>query len=139
MATIQVVYNACHGGYGLSESARKLIAQKRKDAGLPLLSKGWSDYDYLSRTDPHLIETVNELGESAASTYAELKVVSIPIEYKDCYEITEYDGLETVVCDPAALVTHKLDHLDLQSISPEKCKEILLELQTISKNYKQRF
>lgn len=46
------------------------------------------------RTDPLLIQVVEELGEKANGMCAELKIVEIPDGVN--YEIAEYDGMETV-------------------------------------------
>ncbi len=48
----------------------------------------------LERTDPILVEVVEELGEAANDRYAELKVVEIP-DNIDWY-IDEYDGIESI-------------------------------------------
>ena len=46
------------------------------------------------RTDPHLIQVVEELGESANGRCAELRVVEIPDGVE--WEIDEYDGNEHI-------------------------------------------
>lgn len=48
----------------------------------------------LKRTDPALVQVVEELGEEASGAFAELEVVEIPDDI-DWY-IHDYDGLETV-------------------------------------------
>lgn len=56
-----------------------------------------NDYLYLNeehRTDSVLVEVVEELGEKANGYRAQLKVVEIPDDMK--YEITDYDGIETL-------------------------------------------
>lgn len=47
-----------------------------------------------SRTDPLLIEVVEQLGDEANGTYAKLKIVEVPDDVK--WHIAEYDGLEWV-------------------------------------------
>lgn len=102
---MKLVINRCHGGFGLSFEACKLIAER----------KGWTlatdDYDQeyfipelgkdqrldphdLERTDPDLIAVVEELGSEADGHYAELKVVNIPDDIS--WYIHEYDGMEKV-------------------------------------------
>ena len=49
---------------------------------------------YIDRADLDLIEVVKELGNKANGRYAELKIVEIPDGVE--WEISEYDGLETV-------------------------------------------
>lgn len=53
----------------------------------------WSPYD-VKRTDPILVQVVEELGEEANGEHAKLQVVSIPGNVK--WEISEYDGLEHI-------------------------------------------
>lgn len=44
------------------------------------------------RTDPVLIEVVEELGEKASGAFGQLEIVEIPDDMS--YEITDYDGIE---------------------------------------------
>jgi hypothetical protein len=48
----------------------------------------------MDRTNPLLIQVVEELGKEANGSCAELKIVKIPSEVD--WEIDEYDGLETI-------------------------------------------
>ena len=48
----------------------------------------------LARDDPYLVQVVEELGAGANGRHAELKIVEIPADVD--WEITEYDGNETV-------------------------------------------
>lgn len=55
-------------------------------------AKGFDGY---ARTDPDLVAAVEELGSKAASgELAQLRVVEIPDDV--AYEISDYDGIETV-------------------------------------------
>ena len=53
----------------------------------------FSNYD-IERTDPILIQVVEELGKEANTKCSELKIIEISDEVE--YEIEEYDGLEHV-------------------------------------------
>jgi len=53
----------------------------------------WSERD-IKRNDPILVQVVKELGELANGTFAELKIVDIPIDVQ--WTIEEYDGDEWV-------------------------------------------
>ena len=48
----------------------------------------------IDRTDPKLIQVVEELGEKANGQHAKLKIIEIPDGVD--YEIDEYDGVESV-------------------------------------------
>lgn len=108
----KVAYNACFGGFGLSDDAlealldRKGIAwdksegsgsmgshYKRKDAD--------DDSGYLlcynlteDRTDPDLIAVIEALGDKANGMCAKLRIEELPEGAQ--YRIDEYDGNETV-------------------------------------------
>ena len=110
---MKVVINRCYGGFGLSHEA---IMRYSELAGLNLVSvtkeKGFSfgpdyyidgivDDDHywyyynIERSDPKLIQVVEELGEDRASgRFAELKVVEIPDDVE--FYVSEYDGNEWV-------------------------------------------
>ena len=67
----------------------------------PLLKDGtihdggayWS-YRDIERTDPILVDIVEDMGEEADRRFAQLHVVEIPDDVK--YEIDEYDGMESI-------------------------------------------
>ena len=77
---MKVVINSCYGGFGLSKEAYKFLGLE------------WGEY--VSRTDPKLIECVETLGTKANGFFANLRVIEIPDDVK--WEITEYDGCEQV-------------------------------------------
>jgi len=102
----KIVYNACYGGFGLSQKA----IQRYSDlAGLGLVYKKeegkswghWStpDGDYwsyhdISRTDPFLVQVVEELVREADGMCARLVINELPAG--TLYRIDEYDGMESV-------------------------------------------
>ena len=53
-----------------------------------------SFYEDSSRVDSELIQTIEELGEEANSSYSNIKIVEIP-DGSD-FSINEYDGMETI-------------------------------------------
>lgn len=53
----------------------------------------WSISD-VSRSDPLLVQVVEEMGEESNGDHAKLKIVEIPDGIE--FEIDEYDGLETI-------------------------------------------
>lgn len=48
----------------------------------------------LDRTDPVLIQVIEELGESANGMCAKLKIIEIPDDIE--WEVNEYDGMESI-------------------------------------------
>ncbi len=83
---MRVIYNACFGGYGLSEKAKKLYNEK---AGGSV-----KYYGNIARHDPILVSVIEELGEEANGMCSELALIDIPEGYD--YVIDEYDGLERI-------------------------------------------
>ena len=61
-------------------------------------NKEWDDHSLETRpkdrTDPLLIQVVEELGDEASGPCANLKIIEIPDGTE--YEIDEYDGMETI-------------------------------------------
>lgn len=83
----QIVINACHGGFGLSDKAQLLY--------LELTGYNLADYHWeIKRDDPMLVQTVLRLGGAANTPYSKLKVVEIPDDVE--WTICEYDGSEWV-------------------------------------------
>jgi len=85
----KIVINRCYGGFGLSDLAMRRYAEIKKIEDLATIHI----YD-IDRADPALVQVVEELGEEAMGSYADLKIVEIP-EDVDWY-IHEYDGMEHV-------------------------------------------
>lgn len=100
------VINRCYGGFGLSHEAIMRYAELKGIENFRFEEGGlFSNYYFIGeegfyisdieRTDPILIQVVEELGENANGQCAELKVVKIPDGIS--WEISEYDGIERVV------------------------------------------
>lgn len=69
----------------------------------------------IKRDDPLLIKVIEQLGKKAALwSGCYIKVVTIPDEYAECYELKDYDKSIDydrsiwIECDPSRLVGHKL-------------------------------
>ena len=111
---VKVVINACYGGFSLSHEA---IMRYAEIAGITLYleqDKRFSYFNYwtklkeerkdenggfwydrdLDRSDPILVQVVEEMGEKSWGGCAELKVIEIPDGVT--WEIDEYDGFEQV-------------------------------------------
>lgn len=102
----KIVYNACYGGFSLSDKA---IARYAELKGLNLVPEknefsfiNWKDADTgeyffdrdLDRTDPILVQVVEELGDEADGRCASLVIEEVPAG--TLYRITEYDGAESL-------------------------------------------
>ena len=104
----KIVYNACFGGFGLSEAAMRRYAEiKGYEFRVEPDSEFQSFKNYFfngervyesdmdeKRTDPVLAQVVEELGKAASGSYSELCVYELPAGTK--YRIEEYDGLEHI-------------------------------------------
>jgi len=90
---IKVVYNACYGGFSMSDEARALYQQI---AGVEITThghKGDGSYNPVDRHDPALVQVVEQLGERANTRWSDLKIATVSGPYR----IDEYDGSETVL------------------------------------------
>lgn len=86
---IKIVINRCFGGFGLSEEARRWLADNAPE----LEDEAYWD---IPRDHPALVRCVEELGsERASGMCAKLKVVTFNV----CWDIKNFDGKERVVCN----------------------------------------
>jgi len=104
----KIVINGCFGGFGLSHEA---IMRYAELAGITLhvkeeyhsnsyyTSENFTDDSYFSmydleRTDPLLVQVIEELGDEASGKYSSLHVADVPDDVE--WYIHDYDGVETV-------------------------------------------
>ena len=114
----KIVVNACFGGFGLSDDAIKRYAELKgiELVWVPRIQYGKKDWEYHSehweradiegederyfsyydipRDDTALVQTVEEMGDAANGSYAELRIADVPDDVE--WYIDEYDGIETV-------------------------------------------
>ena len=86
---MKVVYNACYGGFSLSDAA--ITRYWEIKGGVP--TPNWYNRD-IPRDDPALVQVVEELGDNADGSFANLTIDNIPSGAR--WRIDEYDGFETV-------------------------------------------
>lgn len=86
----KIVYNACYGGFGLSEAGHARYAEL---AGFDEQHRWY--HRELHRTDPLLAQVVEELGEAANGRFSNLQIRELP--EGTLYRIDEYDGYESVM------------------------------------------
>ena len=88
----KIVFNACYGGFGLSDKA---VARYWEIKGLPV-PDDFTRFDLVEdRSDPVLVQVVEELGKKANTDYSNLQIRELPAGTK--YRIDEYDGSESVM------------------------------------------
>lgn len=88
----KVVINDCFGGFGLSKEA----IQRLKELGLSEETIDNLDYSR-NRTNPLLVQVVEELGDKANGNCASLIVEEIPPNKR--WKIHNYDGQETLIIE----------------------------------------
>ena len=80
----KVVINTCFGCFGLSDEALKLLGVEHD---------GYYENDVM-RTDPVLVNVVEQLGERASAKDSQLKVVDMPNDVE--WSIKQHDGNEWI-------------------------------------------
>lgn len=98
----KVVYNACFGGFGLSAAAMRRYGELKgytvgdEHGFFYLLDKNGKRFsdDDIARTDPVLVQVVEELGDEANTRFSDLRITEL--EPGTRFRITEYDGNESV-------------------------------------------
>ena len=84
----KIVLNGCYGGFGISTAA---VCRYAEIKGIS--PSDVDDYD-INRTDPVLVQVVEELGEAANNDSSKLYIVEI---YPGTlYRINDYDGIEDI-------------------------------------------
>lgn len=90
---MKVVINSCYGGFSLSpKGERRYLELKGKT--LPDSPKNIFYSRDLKRSDPILVQVVEELGAESFGKCAKLKIVDI--DKGRWFKIDEYDGYESV-------------------------------------------
>lgn len=87
---MKVVINRRHGGFGLSDEAKTILALRGLDVDK-------IDDEHFLRSHQDMVEVVELLGPLANGKHSELRVVEVPDDAK--WHIAEYDGLEWVAED----------------------------------------
>ena len=83
---MRVAINGCVGGFCLSKEAYEKLGLE------------WDGYGYAynnKRTDPKLIEVIDQIGHRASGNYADVYVVDVPDDVK--WNISCNAGIEAVV------------------------------------------
>lgn len=101
---VKIVYNDCYGGFDLSTEGKiyyaKLLGYTDVKVVKKIFDQVYVNGEYFStykipRTDPALIQTIEDLGSKADGPAARLRIREVPAGSR--YRIEDYDGLETVM------------------------------------------
>ena len=106
----KIAINRKYGGFSLSNEAMLMYLKKvYPSEKIEALEDKWGFPTFMvndeevylpdvcrrkNRENPIVIEVIETLGERANTPYSKLEIVEIPDDVK--YEISEYDGMETV-------------------------------------------
>lgn len=101
----KIVYNACYGGFSLSDEAIRIYLDlKGLKYNAELREYGYTHYEVegipdfydreIDRADPILVEVVEKLGDKANGSCAKLRIEELP--KGTLYRINEYDGYESI-------------------------------------------
>jgi hypothetical protein len=129
--TIGVAVNRCYGGFSLSEKAVEMLRTRLGDPKIKSYSfdSCYDGDDGYCRHHPVLIEVINELGEEADGSFAEIEIVYIEEKYKGFYSISEYDGMEGIKINYNKFANHEIKQIlyseDDDSTKIQKMKEII--------------
>ena len=96
----KVVYNATHGGFGLTKRA---LAEYNKRS-----SRNIEFDSSIDRSDPVLIDMVETMGNTINESYSRLKIKEFPIKYKSFLSWHEYDGAESVTINYDKYLIHHI-------------------------------
>jgi hypothetical protein len=134
MSTCKVAINYGDGRFGLSKAAIKEYKTRTN-------RQKFSHYEYFNtsfRSDPNLIQIIEEMGLAANGDFARLVILKIDSKYKDCFKIYEYRGGENIVVNkekwlsnsircvtehPTLSDTEKLQQISAQYAEYDLCKD----------------
>lgn len=128
---MKLLINVCYGGYGLSDEAFQLWAQKKNIVLIKNTTEygGYSYYtdggkiiseDDIDRDDPTIIEVFEELGsERTSGNHGELSLVELPDGCE--YDLTEFDGWESI---SNTWITVSVKEL-IEGLSPDRLEAAL--------------
>ena len=93
----KIVINVCYGGFSLSRKACQVLADQGVECAAVALDlckdEGFFHYrPEVARHDPRLVKVVEDMGERANGSCADLRVIDLG--ETRAYRIHEYDGKE---------------------------------------------
>jgi hypothetical protein len=136
MSTFKVVLNYGDGRFGLSTAARIEYKNRTSTRAVQFSSSEYLNPSF--RSDPILIDIIEEMGLAANGDFARLVILKLESEYKDCFKIYPYPGGESIVInkekwladsirsvteDPALTDTEKLKQISALYVEYDYCKD----------------
>ena len=124
MSTFKVAINYGEGRFGLSKAALTEYTNRTSTR-----ERKFSRGEYLNpsfRSDPVLIQIIEEMGTAANGDFARLVIIKLDSEYKDCFKIYPYPGGESIVINKEKWLTDSIRSVteDPELSDTEKLKEI---------------
>jgi hypothetical protein len=153
----EVVINTCYGGFSLSKPCIQKIHEIFTEHGQTVSVKAIRDgFNYgcgdvidtskfqdkrlTYRSHPFLLQAVKELGEDDASgSCAQLRIVKVPTVAMASAKIGDYDGGEWVDWSVASPLVNLIDACDVDSLSLDDAKSLLLQLKNIASAHHYRY
>lgn len=93
---VSVAINGCFGGFSLSDEGKQRYFELKREKNSNIdydVCDNDCDYD-MDRSDPVLIQVIQELGQKANGLCAKICIEQLPVGTR--YRITEYDGNESI-------------------------------------------
>lgn len=92
--TIKILYNVYYGGWEPSNKALNLYKARMIE-----IDPNFTGNVYIhsiKRHDPVLVQVYYDLGDEFDDNHSKTNIAIIPKKYENYYEISEYDGLESI-------------------------------------------
>jgi hypothetical protein len=124
----KAVYNACYGGFGMSEKGLKLYNN--------ITSQDIKYADIICRYDPVLVELVETMGREVNDNYSKLKIKEFPIKFKSFLQWSEYDGYESVSIDYNKYLIYHIRQINCDKSLSSDMK--VLQIQNLYDEYDMR-
>lgn len=114
---IAAIINSCFGGIGLSDFAMDLYCLRYENK----FNKKFEGSDFcISRSDPLLIDLLEEFPNQVSAGYAKLEVVYYSRKYDGFFRISEYDGKERGSIDIPAYMLSNTKRILTSTLSADK-------------------
>ena len=116
---MEIMYNACYGGFSLSNLAVDMYLER---CGYVYCKYYVSNE--LKRDNLDMIHVVKQLGSKANGKCADIKIACIPPKYRHHYGVSEYDGYESICIDTNAYIVDSIRNI----LSLDACDDKLAHI-----------